>query len=369
MHTSFLIIVAVSYTGFFQNPESGKLERLISNLRGYESLYANVELEGTKTYESDDEFPIHENQFKSIKNTFKSVFQNDMIYGELLGTGLTIKGLKYTFDTYAGYDGEKTRFSEHLEFGNVVIGKGRIGIVVRPHGFLLNESRVHFPLADLLSNSPSLKFTSYDFRENETEYLGEDTFNGYSCIKVRIHTWHRSLGRDSDSPIDLWLATDRNLIPVHMEGYRFYDGTFLMIEIGSVDGFKEIETGVWYPTSSRSEIYDYSWEKPISANTRRLTGKWTHAINKINLNPNYPKEFFSNIKMPDGVPVWVLKDKKHIGSYIQGLPNNTESTSKKKRISVSAVVAIGLLSAIIISFLLYRNRRRSSIVFNNPRLI
>ncbi len=98
--------------------------------------------------------------------------------------------------------------------------------LVRPHMFLLESGAPRVPLSTYLKGteavlahpSPGVSVSS----AIEILDLGSDEFEGMKCRRIRIESFS---GESPHSAWELWLAEERNLIPVHRLGYNYIEST------------------------------------------------------------------------------------------------------------------------------------------------
>lgn len=186
---------------------------------------------------------------------------------------------------------------------------------------------------------------------------GYDSVAGVESIRLRFDL----LGTDMREPLRatriLWLAVDRNYIPVRNEVYRGSSfGKVHATTVSTVDEWKEAAPGIWVPFSATEQTWDapalFEDGKEIVANTAK------HRLIKFDLNPNYDDAFFQQLDIRKGMPVHELDGN---GTIIRttiegGLP----PTPSRGRSWFSAVLAaLVLLLVVAGGFLIWRARRRT----------
>ncbi len=152
------------------------------------------------------------------------------------------------------YDGQWTRFfwgqgpRDHPQGFGVTLrrgsAKGRGSISVhRPHTPMLRRNWVFGSLGDTLASSPSDPSGQMPFR---FRYCGAAEVDGHPCIEVRGDNTQGNFNQNNS--LVLYLATDRNDIPIKVEHYGNYYGYRLMpMSISHSGDFREIAPGLWYP--------------------------------------------------------------------------------------------------------------------------
>jgi hypothetical protein len=115
-----------------------------------------------------------------------------------------------------------------------------------------------------------------------------------------------------------------------------------------VVSWRELTPGVWFPTKLSHEVFnkeDFAREGKVNmANLEEQT------IEKCSLEPNYAIDLFRNIPIPNGIPVYEVKDGKIIRSHVQGgvvPPPAAQGRSSWKLglLALSLVTGLGLLVA------------------------
>ncbi len=173
----------------------------------------------------------------------------------------------------------------------------------RPHTLLKRGEAIYGPLADLLA-SPWLDKTDY-FRI-EFRYCGEAEVDGHPCIKVRGDTLARGLKRANSSFV-LFLATDRNHIPIRIESYGGdFGGRPMPTGISHCDDFREIAPGVWYPF----HFAELAFDNEVAAAQGWIVLDWRREtdITSAILAPRVDEAVFRKVIAPAGVTVQVLDE-------------------------------------------------------------
>jgi hypothetical protein len=115
--------------------------------------------------------------------------------------------------------------------------------VHHPHTLVLRNWWNFSTLADLLASPPSdrNKGSTVRFR-----YCGATEVDGHPCVEIRGDSTGGQFGQGAS--IVLYLATDRNDIPIKLEYYIGHTSLRLSpTSISRCADFREIAPGVWYP--------------------------------------------------------------------------------------------------------------------------
>jgi hypothetical protein len=86
--------------------------------------------------------------------------------------------------------------------------------------------------------------------------LGYDEVTGLNCLKIAIDEVRENGGGTPHTTHLIWLALDRNYLPVRHEGYANEFNSQLPLEVGVVDKLREIGDGIWSPESSTVTVFD-----------------------------------------------------------------------------------------------------------------
>jgi hypothetical protein len=188
----------------------------------------------------------------------RSILRGDLAYHSTRRMQASRTGWELALYQVEAYDGH---WSRHL-WGSVPQSPQGLGVILRrgpvrndddqgagifvyrPHTLLLPYQRIFGPLADLLA-SPRLNRvwqSTLQFRD-----CGTAEVDAHSCLVVRgdLTDTHR---KQLQSSIVLYLATDRNCIPIKMELFGTNSANPLMAtRICRCDDFREIAPGQWYP--------------------------------------------------------------------------------------------------------------------------
>jgi hypothetical protein len=162
-----------------------------------------------------------------------------------------------------------------------------------------------------------------------TEYLGEEVIETHLCHKVVIN--HIIFPRDYlHSAWILWLAQDRNYLPIRCEAYTYSASKLIPVGKSIVSDLREIAPDVWFPYEVVYTAYD-----SIALRERQrqeLGWRERYTIKNVSLEPRYPINFFRDLKIPDGTYVYHVDENGKIGrSYIQGAQSEsvTHRTSSR----------------------------------------
>ncbi len=227
--------------------------------------------------------------------------------------------------TLSGYDPQNPQGLEViLRRGGVKIDDGsRDGIFVyRPHNLMLRDMWIFSSLAGLLA---SPRYERGAHRTLQFRYCGTADVDGHPCIKVRGDFKFNDPQQPSYALV-LYLATDRNHIPIKLEHYAGNEGNRLMpIMVCRCDDFREIAPGLWYPfrlIELAFELGTHMGQGWILLNWRR-----DYLIDSVTRSPKVDEAVFSDVIAPAGAQVQVRDEEgQTVGQYRQaeaGIPSLT----------------------------------------------
>jgi hypothetical protein len=204
---------------------------------------------------------------------------------------------------------------------NIISGIADDDKVVRPHMMLLRPRRKVVPLSVELRGSDAMRaFPGGTFADNAdlvVEYVGEETRDGLRCHIVAFTNTSKAT-KAAISCFKLWLAEEKNYIPLRMESYDSSFSRDVPLAEGTVTEWRELKSGIWFPM--RVEILHYDHGQVQRDQKKVLDGSWTYACDKVSLEPRYDAAYFQAIKIPAGTAVYEIEDKKVKHSYRQGQP-------------------------------------------------
>ncbi len=199
----------------------------------------------------------------------------------------------------------------------------RDGIFVyRPHNLLLRDWWIFSTLADLLASPRTDRIgrTTLRFR-----YGGIAEIDGHPCLAVR-GDFTAERPNQSGSSIVLYLATDRNDIPIKMECYSGDRRDHLMPSgVYRCDDFREIAPGLWYPF--RVNELGLHIETHLGQGWLRLSWRRDVTIDSVTLAPKVDEVLFRDVIAPAGASIQVQDERgQTVGQYQQaeaGVPSLT----------------------------------------------
>lgn len=361
-----LLVVIVSLLSPAQADDS--ISQLAKDVRSNEELYRDLECVIRKTYRIGTAKYWSPLPAPSVaEGSVRLVRSRGMIFFSDSEPARRPGGVPDHTETVLGYDGKLTRVAEK-SLGDEG-GRRRTlaweydeqwehAQLRKLEARLWNRSLIMFPLSIYLGGDSQIKkqegYTTWNTR---TRIEGREVVDDQSCVKVRSE-----IGTDG-SPKDgliylLWLAPDRNYLPLRTEAYRPLVNANLPVEIGRIEELRELAPGIWLPFRVSLAIYDQASlldQRSVVATFEELT------VEKAALNPEYETNLFRDV-LPIGTHVYVVRDGKirerrfHTGNVLT-------SPEPSRRwwflVSVHAVLVVGLL-------LLFRRHRAGQLAARLP---
>jgi hypothetical protein len=345
------VILASSICALAQSPDDRVPRDIVDNVMSNEEIYGQLEFTAHKDIKSISPTVTMKNHIIKSTDTFIMVYQDDLIY--LRGTGFsdTYGGVRGNNDTTLGYNGKETTL---VDGGVANIREGRCDypLLLRPHTILLSRARLECPLSIYLKGGETLRSHPnagvYSKLDIKVIYLGREKIDGVDCFKIKSYQ-NSSMGPTKSVSRLIWLAIKQNCLPVRTEAYNPVINSELPLEVGKVRGLKEVESGIWLPEEVVIEIYD---TRKLKQGTMVVNNMETYRITNVNTHPNHPRSFFE-VKIPDGMPVYVVRDGNIVKSYWQGgVPNNRLQPRANSLHRI--ILVLGSFALIPIAFLLRR---------------
>ena len=308
--------------------EKAKLEEVVAKVHEQELRYADLEVKARVDYKHVGSNMFMKGIITEQTKAVRSVLRGTLAYFTEHVSHASLGGLRVEQNEVQAFDGRWTRTihrslrddQEERRWASLRKGGGgkaegrHDGIpVLRPHTFLVRDDWLYGPLADLLVSPWHDKINKYRLR---FRYCGEEDTDGHPCVKLRGKVTPHE-GRPPQSFIALWLATDRNYIPIKLE---HYGGNFglppMPAGISRSDDFRQIAPGVWYPFRSTLLSFD-NWQDMAQ---HRITLNWrrVYEVESATSSPKVDAGLFHEVVLPAGTKVQVSdEERNYLGQYDQ----------------------------------------------------
>jgi thiol-disulfide isomerase/thioredoxin len=306
--------------------EKAKLEEVVAKVREQEQRYSDLEVKARVGYKHLGSDLLMEGIITEQSQVERSVVHGALEYFTRRGGYATIGGVRRERNEVQAFDGRWTRSSSRilrddqpeqrwasLRKGGKVEGRHDGIPVLRPHTFLVRDLWLYGPLSDLLVSPWYDKVNKYRLR---FRYCGTEDLDSHPCIKLRGDVTTRA-GQPPSSFMALWLATDRNYIPIKLEHYGGNFGLQPMpTGISRSDDFREVAPGLWYPFRSTLLAFN-NW---VDMAQRRLTLNWrrVYEVESATPAPAADAALFHDVILPAKTKVQVSdQDGRFLGEFEQ----------------------------------------------------
>ncbi len=316
-----------------QGKESAELQALIRDVEQQEALYRNLKLQMQLLYQQPLKPADPEKQVE-LKSELTLIVQGEKYRQEKLTKGRFKQGYIVPPDmpyhhfnigkqeSCQVYDGETLQKFFHYDrdrglttnerqtggHGDITHEQVRMENLLRPH-MLLSNHGPRVPLSTWLKGTSAVAASpglpNYDNRTAyTTEILGEETVQGLKCIKVQIDR-RRNSGKSEHRNV-LWLARERNLLPVQAETYQLSRSTEIPQSEAWVDEWLEVRPGVWFPRTFHTDRLD--WFMYVLKKKQQVGWQEAYVVESVELDPSLPAGTFTKLEFPEGIVI----DGKHL---------------------------------------------------------
>jgi len=304
-------------------------ERILASLEENERLYQNLEVRWHEEFKQETR-PIGKGTVKNEQIDGRSIRQARWHLLEYGGSRtLWAAGAEppKKIDNTSGFDGEVLRLVEHRGsyVANISDEDKYSYHMFSPHEVPLRHAMKRIPLSTWLRGKDAVLSHPYGDpseyaggRETKVSYVGDEVISGLRCARLLlVSTKPNGEKRQQESGHrDVWLAYERNFLPVKLVTYSHFYSKELPIEESSLMDFKEIKPGVWFPFASKIVVYDEI--SLLEDQEVKILSERDFTVKSVDLNPGYPVELFRNIFFPDGAAVYRVVAGEIVESYIQG---------------------------------------------------
>jgi beta-lactamase regulating signal transducer with metallopeptidase domain/uncharacterized GH25 family protein len=309
------------------------IDSILKRVAEEEKRYDSLEVQSTMSYEflnPRKESPTGGVTCLNWKMQERSVFAKDRLYHEAEAELNMADGTTQSSVLHEAYDGQCMRAHRVEASSNPDLkldGWASVGLqrkddlkILRPHMLLRH---------DLISNGRCLSdfLSSGDGREQSIlmEYMGEERIDALDCYKL---LWSPSYNNGRvNSSIVIWLARDRNLLPIRMECHR--SGEKHPTSVASVDELRELRPGLWFPVKATILAYQ-NVMIDSSVNPEALQWRRQITVDEVALDPEVDAKLFSTVEVPKDTTVVALNyDGQRVGEFKQPETGNLEFSLEK----------------------------------------
>jgi hypothetical protein len=324
--TTVAVVLIMAANGTLQGQEV-RLAEIIENVRRNEALYGDLDVAMHTLYDIGDRKPII---FKSARTEIiridvdtHFVSQDGKFRLQVTEKSTDIKGEKVGGKTRV-FDGRRTQALDG-SVANVMEYRSEDSQFVRPHMLLLRSTRVGVPLSTYLQGYAAIrevqgKQWNAD-SSSEVSYLGTAEFQSLHCHRVALTEYVQGESEPNNRR-ELWLAEERNYLPVRLLSWTFRHSKETPILDGSVDELREVKPGIWFPILTHVSRYDSGMLKREGA--QRLQWKEEYVVKDVSLDPDYDMAFFRELTLPERTAVYEVQGDDIVKSYRVGAPDGPD---------------------------------------------
>lgn len=239
---------------------------------------------------------------------------SDLITAEDNSIRVRVEGVKFRTDTdraistprtpmqfkrVRAFDGATTRATEAL-VANVKEGAQTEDHLIRPHTAVFAYAAMSAPLGAYLAGADEFRAVpGQSFPDNRTLRIvdeGVDVKRELACRKISVHHTNTQNGEETLRRV-LWLAVDRNLLPVSVEEYEPSFQFNVPLLVSTVEEFGQTKTGDWYPAKTKIIAYA-SWVVRTSGEQQE---QWSMnvEIKSLDLDSEIDPAVFTDVDFSD----------------------------------------------------------------------
>lgn len=278
----------------------------VARLAKSESVYDDIDVTWSTQYKLEN--PSHKRDETVWESSTRThyVRQGDRYF---LDYSTHIRNGKAATDRsrVKAYDGDRTLLlgRRGATLGTIIYGYQDDLEKFLPHMLPLRYKDVVVPLSIWLQGDDAIqKYPGGRLDKRNVHlasHVGTQVVDGLLCDKVQTDYFLRlkpisPIGRDI-----LWLATDRNHLPVRLDHYTLNISSLEPVSETRMTDLREIAPGVWFPFGLSETKYD----SPALATADRRQIAWTREtkIEAVGIAPKHETEFFQAIVFPEGTKI------------------------------------------------------------------
>ena len=201
--------------------------------------------------------------------------------------------------------------------------------LLRPHTLLFHDDRINSQrLAAFLASGWYDTVNHYPLT---VEYVGDERIDGLTCHKLKCSIPLKG-SPVPDNFFFLWLARDRNLLPIRHEWRGPKSSEKLPTGISYVEDLREIRAGMWCPFRTTELAHQAHSGSGLVANNIVLQWRRDRQVDKAVPDPKVDEKLFRMVEVPGGTEIAVRDDEgDFVGRFQQPTTGNMELSLEKLR--------------------------------------
>lgn len=347
---------------FAQSPQNTRdqVEAIIESVRANEALYSNIDVSWQSKYTLEIPKKLS-GLTRSADGSGHLVQLGDLFRVDTKRKYEVVDGSPGKRSWTQAFDGKTTRVLQDETVGNIVDGRNGTRHALHPHDFVHRTSCIAVPLSTFLEGAVACRAhpmgqlyrTNWKDMYTTTEFVGTEPLADRPCVRLKVTRRYKANGTENIQGIsELWLATDRNYIPIKRVTYVPVYAGDVPGETNEITGFRQIGPDVWYPTEMITDIAD---DFTALRHKKRITAaREVCKIVNVALNPSIDKKVFSDVEFPSSAVVYHVKNDQIVDTTYPSvgfLPTRVPQHSAKPPRS-TGLMGFGYVSAILIAIVI-----------------
>jgi hypothetical protein len=175
------------------------------------------------------------------------------------------------------------------------------GRFLRPHSTIVNLCPFGVPLSVWLRGHDAIDAAGFEALDEVSVHdLGDAEWQELACRHLRVETRDLKTTEDNVSwDVEIWLANERNMIPVHAVVYRDDGEQNVQLTQRTITDWREISAGVYFPMAVHEEHYDRELAEREGRYVVKSHSDWV--VESVSTDCTRPAEDFESFSFPEGV--------------------------------------------------------------------
>ena len=302
------------------------LDSILQRLAEEEAKYDRYEVETVERYEHLNRSDMSSGGLHTVTETReRSIVARDRLYYKEEKDVKLAGGDRSSLIQRQAYDGQWTRGTYSYDPGNengkkefnaslALGGPGEVRLL-RPHATVFRRDR---------SRQVVSRFLKSRSNQMVVEYVGDEKVGGLHCHKLKCELPTNG-NANARLWFFLWLARDRNLVPIRHEWHEMRKSVKLPAGIRFVNDLREIRPGLWFPYRTTHLSFQSFSGEGLAVNRPLLQWRRDIVVESLTLDPVVDDALFERVEVPAGTTVTV-KDERgaRIGRYTQAEAGNID---------------------------------------------
>lgn len=200
--------------------------------------------------------------------------------------------------------------------------------LLRAHNVVFYHDRNPQSIAEYLASG---WFDKINRNRMTVEYVGDETVGDLYCHKLKCELPHK-WSKGPYNALFVWLARDRNLLPVRQEWREPAWSRKLPTSVGFAWDLREIRPGLWFPMRATHLAHRKNGRDSLAAGQIVLQWRTDIQIEAVTVDPKVDEKLFAEIEVPAGTPIWVQdEDGQEVARLKQPKTGNLELSLEEFR--------------------------------------